>query len=76
MLVKGRNSSRAAAAADGCRRMLSAMPEDRFCNGEMTRHALRVLDDLTSLLREDRGYEYGAAMPEKKTEEYADGKKS
>ena len=76
MLAKGRNSSSAAAAADGCRRMLSAMPEDRFCNGEMTRHALRVLDDLTSLLREDRGYEYGAAMTENRTGEGSDVRKS
>ena len=56
--------------------MLSAMPEDRFCNGEMTRHALRVLDDLTSLLREDRGYEYGAAMTENRTGEGSDVRKS
>ena len=62
MLRKGHDSSHAAAAEKECRSILSVMPEDRFCNGEMTRHALRVLDDMSSLLREDRGYEYGAAM--------------
>ena len=62
MLRKGHDSSHAAAAEKECRSILSVMPEDRFCNGEMTRHALRVLDDMSSLLRADRGYEYGAAM--------------
>ena len=62
MLRKGHDSSHAAAAEKECRSILSVMPEDRFCNGEMTRHALRVLDDMSSLLRADHGYEYGAAM--------------